>query len=755
MSVRRTGVLCASLLCFGSLAGVSAQDAPTSGAPTPLPALVVEGAKTKKPATKKKVSTKKAPAAAPTLTQEIEPPPSKQSAETATGPVKGLVAKRAGTGTKTDTPIIETPQSVSVVTKDQITDQKAVSVADALAYTPGVVVQSDGYGRIADDILIRGFNVANGNLGMLRDGMKLQSNVYDGGQEPYGLERIDVLRGASSVLYGQLAPGGVVNAISKRPTDEPLHEINVEYGSYNRKQTTFDFSDAVTRGKSFTYRFTGLVREADNWVDYTQDDKVYLAPAFTLRPDADTTLTMLSSYQDVDTRFAPPYQFADVSTGTIPRNLFTGEPDFDRYRGTSYTAGYILDHRFSSDLTLHHSARYFQSDVTWNYMFSNLNAAADTGGDLYRRASARDEASYGITTDTYLEKKFSTGLAEHTVIAGFDSYRRGYDTHRYRSDTFSILNVGDPVYSGYPDVNYAVDRGNDNLGDQYGLYAQDQTKYGNWVFLLGGRRDWSEVSSLNYQSGEQYSQSDEAITGRAGVVYLFDNGIAPYASVSQSFTPQIGLDSISDQPFSPNEGLQYEAGVRYQPVGLNMLMSAAVYDLTQTNVLSYDLFGDARQIGEVQSRGVELEARGQLGAMGYVASYTYTDAVVVESVLGYEIGQQLDLVPKNAFSVWTDYELDEVGIPGLKVGAGVRYIGETNITDSIDYLGTAERVPGYALVDAMARYELGVISRQLEGVALTINARNLFDKEYYTCVTSTGCRYGAPQTVTGTLSYKW
>ncbi len=189
--------------------------------------------------------------------------------------------------------------------------------------------------------------------------MKLQSNVYDGGQEPYGLERLEVLRGASSMLYGQLAPGGIINAISKRPTEQPLHEVNLEYGSYDRKQISADFGGPLTQDGTLLYRLTGLYRDAENWVDDTPDDKVYIAPAITWAPNDSTSLTVLASYQHVNTRFSTPLLYQDVASGTIPRNLFLGVPDFDRYESDMYTLGYLFEHEFDNGLKLRSKARYY------------------------------------------------------------------------------------------------------------------------------------------------------------------------------------------------------------------------------------------------------------------------------------------------------------------------------------------------------------------------------------------------------------
>ncbi|MCO5731245.1 TonB-dependent siderophore receptor [Rhizobium sp. SSA_523] len=670
--------------------------------------------------------------------------------QTGTGPVEGYVARVTAAGTKTDTPIIETPQAVTVVTSDQIRNQGATSISDSLAYTPSIAMQSGAFSRSVDDLTIRGFNVANGNLGSLRDGMKYQSNVYDGGQEPYGLERIDVLRGAASMLYGQLSPGGVVNAISKRPTTNPLREVNLEFGTYGRKQLSADFGGPLDDEGIFSYRLTGLVRDADNWVDNTPDDKVYIAPALTIAPDAATSLTLLSSYQHFNAGFSTPLQLDDVRTGRIPRDMFLGIDGFDRYKGDSYTIGYDFEHQFDNGLTLRNKARYFYSDVSWDYMMGNVSTLANSGGRLARLASVREEVSYGVTQDTSLEYTFDALGAEHTVLGGFDYYRRSYDSHRYRGAGVSLLDLRTGATLSNPAINYAVDRGSDTVANSYGLYLQDQIKFDDhWVLLLGGRQDWTDSTVRSYQNGRVTDQSDNALTGRAGLVYLFDNGLAPYVSIAQSFQPQAGSVTVTGNPLQPNEAVQYEAGLRYQPEGSNLLLSAAVYDLTQTNLTTTDALGNVSQFGEVRSRGVELEARAEFDNLGLIAAYSYTDARITESALASEIGQQIPLVPRNAVSLWADYKLDDLGLEGVKLGAGMRYTGSTNI-----FNGKTD-APSYLLVDAMASIDLGKLTQDLEGAEFKVNARNLFDKKFYTCTYSDGCRYGEPLTVTATLSYKW
>lgn len=693
-------------------------------------------------------------------TATLVPPPSRTGAtndllldmievqgEDPTRHVDGYLATVSATATGIATPIIETPQSVSVVTSDLIRDTGASTVSEAIQYTPSVNAQSPAFSRTVDDLMIRGFNVANGNMGMLRDGMKYQSNVYDGGQEPYGLERIEILRGPSSILYGQLSPGGVVNAVSKRPTFDSFYEVNAEYGSFDWAQISTDMGGQALGNPNMAYRFTTLFRQADTSINDVNDNRLYIAPAFTWRDDA-TSLTILANYQKIDSRFVAPMPYSALSTGQVSRSLFIGNTNYDTFETETSSIGYLFEHDFDNGIRLRNATRYYKADVTWDYMQWGLLQA---NGNLIRRASDRQDTSTGVTSDTNLEWKFETGPIVHTALAGFDYYYRGYDTDRYRSGLYNNFNIYFPDNNQLPPtINYKVNYGSNSTGNQYGLYLQDQMKmWDKLVLLVGGRYDWAQSESTSYQTGVVTNQNDNAFSGRAGLVYLFDNGLAPYLSVSQSFQPQVGADSFTGVAFQPSKGLQYEAGVRYEPAGANYLISAAVYDITQSNVVTTDANGLQYQIGEVDSKGFEFSATGKFGALNVVAAYSYTDARITQSVDPAEIGQRVALVPLNTVALWADYALDELGVRGLKIGAGIRYLSDMNIPDD----GTS--VPGYTLVDAMARYDLGAANPSLKGATLAVNGKNIFNAQYMTCAASDGCRYGAPASVTATVTYRW
>lgn len=516
------------------------------------------------------------------------------------------------------------------------------------------------------------------------------------------------------------------------------------------RQISADLGGPLTADGQFSYRLTGLLRKSETQVDHVGDDRIYIAPALTWAPSTATSLTLLGYYQQVRTRFAPPMPYVNTRFNQIPRDLFIGEPAYDRFDGDQYALGYLFEHAFTDALKLRHNLRYFHADLTWDYLtFGGLRA---NGRTLNRGVSDRDETSTGFTTDTSLEAKVDTGPIKHTLLAGLDTYRRTYDSHRRSGTVGPLLDIYAPVYgTTYPTLG-AVDNGSDNLGNQYGIYLQDQMKIADkWVVVLGGRHDWADSRVRTYNNNRVTKQDDSAFTGRAGLVYLFDNGIAPYVSFSQSFQPQAGTDRLGNA-FDPTEGEQYEAGIRYQPPGTNLLLSAAVYDLTQKNVLTPDPvapFAFSVQTGEVRSRGVELEAKASLDALNLAASYSYTDARTTQSNDPTAIGQRVELVPYHSFGLWADYDLSGFGLKGLKLGGGVRYLSSTNL------IGYAYDVPGRTIVDAMLSYDFAAVTPSLKGMVLQVSAKNLFDKQYITCAGSTGCRYGDPRTVSASLSYRW
>lgn len=667
--------------------------------------------------------------------------------ETATGPVQGYLAKRSATATKTDTPINETPQSVTIIGADQIETLKAQSITDAIAYSVGAL-RAPYTERTGDEVTMRGFVSQT----TFRDGTRYQANRFDGQQEIYGLERIEVLKGASSVLYGVAEPGGILNTVSKRPTTERLRELNVEFGSFNRKQVSGDFAGALSQDGTWSYRLTGLKRESDTFIDHVPDNRTYIAPALKWQPNASTSVTLLSEYQRDHTAYGSD-GLPTVGTvltninGQIPRNRFVGEPGYDRYDIERHSIGYLLEHAFSDNLKLRHSLRSYHMAQDWASVGVSLGLADDQRTPLARYGQDRVEKNSMLSSDTSLQYDWQAVGISHKTLVGMDYARIKLSSGRYER-TAAALDLYSPVY-GFGVGEAVPSNGWRSNTKRFGLYLQDQMKIADkWVLLLGGRHDRVRQTECDYfDPSNCYTDNEKssATTGRFGVVYLADNGVAPFASFSQSFEPTTGVDR-SGSRFKPTRGEQFELGVRYQPPGTELMLSAAAYELTQSNVLTDDPADSSYQLqqGEVRSRGVELEARGRVGKhLQILAAYTYTDARTTKASELYpdEVGKRSGGVPYNQLSLWTDYDFGGFGLPGLRLGAGARYVDETTSP------WHDVRAPAYTVFDAMASYTTGPWR-------LALNITNLTDKTYVASCPYR-CFYGEPRKVIGTVTYRW
>lgn len=601
-----------------------------------------------------------------------------RSRSNVTGPVRGLVATQTATGTKTATPIVEVPQSISVVPATQITAQGAQSVSQALRYTPGVFAEPNGAADVGSTFIrLRGFN-----SDLYLDGLRLPNNpsaaVYSE-VEPYGVERIEVLKGPSSGLYGSSGPGGLVNMTSKRPLDTPFHEVNLQTGSFNRKQISFDFSDRFNGNPDALFRVVGLARYSDTQFNFQQDKREYIAPSVTLKNDA-TKITFLASYFHADYRANAFNRLPASGTvlpnpnGQISQNFYNGEPTYDRIRREQFTAGYALEHEFNESVKFRQNLRYVAAT---NDIFGiapgrqgtdpALNNDPRTGllvGDpsmlnMRRGAIYTGSDNNSIAVDNQLETKFVTGPFKHTAVFGVD-YRTLDSTYVYTAGgTRTTINLFDPVYSNVPISRPTVPFNNDLYRlEQAGLYAQDQIKAGGWIFTIGGRQDWtnSKVDS-QLDTKPMYGPRDSAFTGRVGVGYEFGNGVVPYASYGTSFDPVVGTNA-SGALFRPTTGDQYEIGVKYQPPGTKTLITAAAFDITQQNVLTRDTLNPNFnvQTGEVNVKGFELEARAELfDRFSVIAAYTYLDAKITKSNIAGEAGNRPNLTPEHQASIWGQY----------------------------------------------------------------------------------------------------
>lgn len=679
-------------------------------------------------------------------------------AESPTGPISGYVATRSSTGSKTDTPLIAVPQSISVVTRDQIDDQAAGSVREALRYTPGLLSEYRGAGGTRyDTILYRGMGGGVNYDYSFLDGMRLLGANYAVPQvDPYQLERIDVLRGPSSVLFGQGTPGGMINLVSKMPTTEPVHEVQVQVGNRGWKQLGFDLGGSLNEDGSLSYRLTGVGHGGDSQVSQQKDERAALSGGITWQPDADTRLTLQMRYQHDPEGgyfgFLPAVgTVKPLPDGTrIARTFFDGSPLYDQFRRTQSSIGYQFERRMNDQWTLQSSLRYMHVTTDYESVFTSGMNTADPANPLLVRRAIFNNASYdAVTADNRAQYSFRTGELQHKLLFGVDYQRLNYGETQGMGSAPS-LSIHNPDYTAAIAVP-AQSISARQVVDQTGLYLQDQVQWGSLTWLGGLRQDWAGNNRTNRLTDSEINQSDRAFTWRTGFVYQFDNGVAPYVSYSRSFQPVADADA-QGKLFKPTSGEQVEAGVKYQPPGSKAFVTAALYQINQRNVLTTDPNNTnySIQTGEVRTRGVELEAHASLSrSLDVIASYTRTDAVNVRSTTAQ--GLHPTYMPDQSAGLWANYTIHEGSLAGLSLSAGARYAGRS----WVDAANTM-RVPDYTLLDAAVRYDLGRANPALRGVKLALNVSNLTDKTYVSaCATATKCFYGAGRTARATMTYRW
>ncbi len=712
-----------------------------------------------------------------TITVTAAPAPQ----ESAWGPAATIAARQSATGTKTDTPIQKVPQSISVVTAEEMALHQPKSVKEALSYTPGVAVGTRGASNTYDYLIIRGFAADGQSQNNYLNGLKLQGNFYnDAVIDLYMLERAEIMRGPVSVLYGKSSPGGLLNMVSKRPTTEPLKEVQFKAGTDSLFQTGFDFSDALDDDGVYSYRLTGLARSANAQQKGSEEQRYAIAPAFTWRPDDKTNFTFLSYFQNEPETGYYGWLPKEGTVEPLPNGKrlptdFNEGAKNNTYSRNEKMIGYSFDHEFNDTFTVRQNLRFAQNKVSQKSVYGYgmcsdplytkdqeaLKASpclsipqSQWGHTLTRQYVIDNEKLENFSVDTQLQSKFATGSVDHTLLTGVDFMRMRNDIDSWFGYAGSVA----------PSDIYNLDRSDFDFGahpnpsgpyrvllkqKQTGLYVQDQAQWDKVLVTLGGRYDWADQSSFNRDYGNKSERDDKEFTWRGGVNYLFDNGVTPYFSYSESFEPASQTDANGDL-FAPSKGKQYEVGVKYVPEDRPIVVTGALYQLTKTNNLMADPNGSLFSVegGEIRARGVELEAKAALSAsVNVVGSYTYTDAEYTTDTT-YK-GNTPAQVPKHMASLWADYTFFDGPLSGLTLGTGGRYTGSSYGDPANSF-----KVGSYTVVDALVRYDLARVGMAGSNVALHVN--NLFDREYVaSCFNTYGCFWGAERQVVATATFRF
>lgn len=566
--------------------------------------------------------------------------------------------------------------------------------------------------------------------------------------EPYGMERIEVLRGPASVLYGAGSPGGVVAFTSKRPTQVAQREAAVEGGSFGRVQAQADVSGPVDPAGQLSYRLTGLVRQGGTQVEYVDNDRIFAAPALSWRPSDRTSWTVLGHVQFDDTGAsqALPEEITDDGgeLADVPAGFYTGAPGVDQYDRDMWSASSLFEHRVGEAVTLRQNTRYYSADLDDVTVYAT--GLAGDGRTLTRSLFGTFGSLDGLALDNNVRVEAEAGAVDATLLAGLD---------------LQLVDVGlEQTFGGAPSLDLLAPDYDQAVGEapvfasstadqsQTGVYLQGQFDLAERLILsLNGRYDWARTETTNRLDGAVTEQDDEAFTWRAGAIVKLPYGVAPYASYAESFLPQIGLDA-DGAPFTPETGRQVEVGVKVQPPTVNAFVTVALFDLTREDFLQYDPTTFLQvQTGEVQSRGLEVEAVASLlSGLDVTAGLTLLDVEITETSDPAELGMRPTQIPATTGSLWANYALQGGPLEGLGLGAGLRYLGQTYG----DAANTIE-APAATLADAAVYYDL-------DRVRLALNVQNVFDDEYVAAAfarSSTLVTIGARRQVSAGLSVRF
>lgn len=677
---------------------------------------------------------------------------SKIRVEDTAGEETGYTPKRSGTATKTDTPLIETPQSITVVTSEQLRDQSSPNLQEALRYTAGVRNELYGVDNRGDYVSLRGSK----DTTIFLDGMRLPLSGWWGTMrnEPYAFERIEVLRGPSSIIAGANDPGGVVNLVSKRPRAERSTELGMQYGNYDHKQVNADFTGSLNDDASLLYRLVALGKESGTQVEHADEERVLAAPSLTWRPNDRASVTLYGEYQydrSKNTNAFLPLSgtLYDTPNGRIPMDLFISEPSWDRYGGKRWRYGYESEFWLTDSWQLRHNLRHDGVNGLMKSMYANwwdglrdANDNPDDAGQYLRRFwYAYDDSSDVTTSELLAQGELHTGSVSHTLLFGVDGLLNDSSQGAAEVDA-PLLNVYAPEYGVVEEPSLAGAQVTRNEIRRAGVLVQDQMKIGERLNVRAGlRRDMVRNEVVGGRI-----EKDWATSTNLGVVYEVLPGLAPYASYSESFNPVSGVDARR-RSFKPKRGKQLEAGLKWESQAIPLQATASVYSIKEKNRLADDPnnIGRSIQIGAARIRGLELEAQGNIDAWSVIGSYTYTRVRANAGDYGGNLNssEQLEGIPENSASLWAVHDFSAAGLTGFKLGGGVRYV---------DHIGDGSGnvfVPSVTLFDAMASYDVAAWR-------FSLNANNLADKSYIAvCLERGDCWFGARRRIVGSVTYRW
>ncbi|HAX85137.1 MAG TPA: TonB-dependent siderophore receptor [Cyanobacteria bacterium UBA11370] len=678
-------------------------------------------------------------------TETPEPPNNEIEVVITAEPEGGYRVPEATSATRTDTPIRDIPQSIQVVPEQVLEDRQVQRVEEALENVSGVQ-QTISSLNIATGLLIRGFDTNN----IYRDGLRDPTNSLSG-SEIANIERIEVLKGPASVLYGQGELGGLVNLVTKQPLRDPFYSVEGTIGNYDTYGGAIDLTGPLNDDRTLLYRFNASAQRSDTFIDFSEIERYLISPVLTWQIGRNTTLTFEADYQDRQYPEVPglPAVGTVLSNplGELPRDRFLGDPDFNFREIRSFRVGYRFEHYFNDDWLIRNSFKAAFQSLDSEFAFPiGLRDDNRTFDQVYAATDEPDDRDV-YALDTNIVGRFQTGSIEHQVLFGFnfDSFRVFRDVFLAQLDPIDIFN---PDYGRSPGDTFRRLNFKDR-SESFGFYLQDQISLlENLKLVLGGRLDIVNQKRDDFVDSTTSEQDNDAFSPRVGIVYQPIEPISLYASFSRSFNPvETGTTLANGDIAEPERGTQYEVGIKADFLEGRLSSTLAFYELTRSNVLTPDRTNPfaSIQTGEQRSRGIELDVAGEiLPGWRVIASYAYTDAEITEDNQ-FEPGNRLINVPESSASLWTTYEIQQGSLKGLGFGLGFRFVGERE-----GDLENSFTLPNYFRTDAALYYKRN-------NLRVAVNLYNLFDIEYFEAAQfgRAGIFPGSPFTVLGTIGWEF
>jgi iron complex outermembrane recepter protein len=654
---------------------------------------------------------------------------------------EGYAPRNATSATRTDTPLRDIPRTIQVIPEQVLEDQGITRVTDAVRNVSSVV-QDGGFGGTTDQLNIRGFFTD----GIFVDGFR--GAAGRGFAETANVERIEVLRGPASILFGNTEPGGIINLVTKQPLAEPFYGLELQAGSYGFVRPTVDLTGPLNSDRTILYRFNGAYERANGFRAFDQGiSRFFAAPALAFRLDDATTLDVDFTYRNDERPF--DRGFLAIGRGIVdtPLSRIFGEPD-DVNRVQEYGAGYRLEHEFNDSWQVRNQFRLLLTD-SFDYRAEPLRLD-ETTGILTRNFRSNDDRSEVYSLQTDLLGNFFTGSVEHNLLVGLDLRRQtsGGTQRRLPGELTPSLDIFNPVYNVVerPPLSALTNevRNNRDLTNALGLLVQDQIKIlDNLIVVIGGRVDAVSQNSRNNRTGNESGQDVTAFTPTVGVVYQPIEPISLYANFARSFQPNFGTN-VDGNFLPPERGTQYEVGVQ-AAITDRLTASLAAYTITKNNLATTDPDNPdfSIPIAEQRSRGIDLNLAGEiLPGWNVIASYGYIDAAYTEEYFGLPPGSRVANVPNHTASLWSTYAIQSGNLQGLGFGTGVFYVGDRagDFEDTFD-------LPSYLRTDAAVFY-------RRNNWRAAINVQNLFDVRYFKANNfgRVAIEPGAPLSIIGSVS---